>query len=631
MKKIVFFLSVISFFHTSLHASKGSKTVDSVEIYTVKKGDSLSVIASRFHTTTKKLMELNRLKKTTLLLGQSIVVPVKKRVATKQDSGSLERSETTTIPSKLTKKVESKKREKLTQKNTTTSKKSKKSGKKFINYKVDKGDTLAYIARRFHVTKKEVALLNGLSLHKMPKAGKILKIPNHKYWSSRKERLRDLNLKEDKNIKRPSLYVVKSGDTLFSIARDFKTPIKELAKANNLKSTDFIRVGQKLKIPSKSYTQIAQNEMREDEKKRKEKSKKKEVATKNIYYKIKRGDTIERIARKTHVPLKRLLKINGITTETKLYVGRKILLAKATEPSSTSSSTTTTNTNSITKVAKKETTAKKKIETIAQVQAKAKDQTRTDTNTKIVTRVKKVPKKYVVKTGDNLWKIAKKYKISIAKLRRLNGLGRRSRILDGMVLTVGYDKKIIQERVTQEPKTKLVKKETKKEKVKLAKAKKIKKRKKKETKVAKNSSSGLDVILMTHRAKRAKTVSANKIIRVAKKYLGTKYVWGAVGPRGFDCSGFTQYVMRKSKGVNIPRVSRRQAYYGKYISRKNLKPGDLIFFDTSKRRRGYVNHVGIYIGNNKFIHASSAKHRVVITSLNRPFYRARFKWGRRIN
>jgi cell wall-associated NlpC family hydrolase len=89
--------------------------------------------------------------------------------------------------------------------------------------------------------------------------------------------------------------------------------------------------------------------------------------------------------------------------------------------------------------------------------------------------------------------------------------------------------------------------------------------------------------------------------------------------------------MRKSKGVKLPRVSRKQAYYGKYVTRSQLKPGDLIFFDTSRRRRGYVNHVGIYIGNGKFIHASSARHRVVITSLNSPFYRARFKWGRRVN
>jgi cell wall-associated NlpC family hydrolase len=125
--------------------------------------------------------------------------------------------------------------------------------------------------------------------------------------------------------------------------------------------------------------------------------------------------------------------------------------------------------------------------------------------------------------------------------------------------------------------------------------------------------------------------ASSKVIRTAKRYLGRRYVWGATGPSHFDCSGFTQYVMKKSKGIKIPRVSRMQAYYGKYVSRKNLKPGDLIFFDTSRRRRGYVNHVGIYIGNDKFIHASSARHRVVITSLNRPFYRARFKWGRRID
>jgi len=121
------------------------------------------------------------------------------------------------------------------------------------------------------------------------------------------------------------------------------------------------------------------------------------------------------------------------------------------------------------------------------------------------------------------------------------------------------------------------------------------------------------------------------VVAYAKRFLGTRYVWGASRPGAFDCSGFTQYVMKHAKGRMIPRVSRRQAYYGRYVTRRNLRAGDLIFFDTSRRRRGYVNHVGIYIGNGKFIHASSGKHRVVITSLNKPFYRQRFMWGRRIN
>jgi cell wall-associated NlpC family hydrolase len=121
-----------------------------------------------------------------------------------------------------------------------------------------------------------------------------------------------------------------------------------------------------------------------------------------------------------------------------------------------------------------------------------------------------------------------------------------------------------------------------------------------------------------------------KVLKVAMKQLGKHYVWGAVGPRTFDCSGFTSYVYRKL-GIAIPRTSRNQANFGRLVHRNQLQPGDLVFFDTSRQRRGYVNHVGIYIGGNKFIHASSAKHKVIITSLNKAFYHQRFKWGRRVN
>jgi cell wall-associated NlpC family hydrolase len=121
---------------------------------------------------------------------------------------------------------------------------------------------------------------------------------------------------------------------------------------------------------------------------------------------------------------------------------------------------------------------------------------------------------------------------------------------------------------------------------------------------------------------------SRKIIQLAKQKLGRKYVWGAVGQRGtFDCSGFTSYVFKKN-GINIPRTSINQSKFGKYVSRSNLKKGDLVFFDTSKERKGYVNHVGIYIGNGKFIHASSAKKKVVITKLSK-FYAKRYKGARR--
>jgi len=120
------------------------------------------------------------------------------------------------------------------------------------------------------------------------------------------------------------------------------------------------------------------------------------------------------------------------------------------------------------------------------------------------------------------------------------------------------------------------------------------------------------------------------LLKEAREHLGKSYVWGAVGPAQFDCSGFTSFVCRKN-GINIPRTSIMQGEVGLKVARKELKEGDLIFFDTSKEKKGYITHVGIYLGNNNFIHASSANKKVVISSLNQSFYKARFKWGRRVN
>ncbi len=123
--------------------------------------------------------------------------------------------------------------------------------------------------------------------------------------------------------------------------------------------------------------------------------------------------------------------------------------------------------------------------------------------------------------------------------------------------------------------------------------------------------------------------SAGPTLKEARKHLGKKYVWAANGPKTFDCSGFTCYVSKKN-GNTLPRTSIRQAEVGKKVNRIQLKEGDLIFFDTSKEKKGFVNHVGIYIGDGNFIHASSGAMKVVISSLNQSFYKQRFMWGRRI-
>lgn len=122
----------------------------------------------------------------------------------------------------------------------------------------------------------------------------------------------------------------------------------------------------------------------------------------------------------------------------------------------------------------------------------------------------------------------------------------------------------------------------------------------------------------------------NNIEWGAKELIGHKYVWGATGPRTYDCSGFTQKIFRDA-GIRIPRVSRDQAKVGEYVSFNNLRKGDLIFFDTHKHLSGKVTHVGIYLGNGNFIHASSAAKKIVIFNFNKKtFYKKRFLWGRRL-
>ena len=125
------------------------------------------------------------------------------------------------------------------------------------------------------------------------------------------------------------------------------------------------------------------------------------------------------------------------------------------------------------------------------------------------------------------------------------------------------------------------------------------------------------------------TTSASKVISYAKSFLGKPYVWGAQGPSSFDCSGFTYYVFKNYANITLPRTSKDQSTYGTTISKKNLKVGDLVFFDTSGSNSGNVSHVGIYIGSNQFIHASSSKGKVVISDFNN-YYTNAFVKAKRV-
>ncbi len=114
---------------------------------------------------------------------------------------------------------------------------------------------------------------------------------------------------------------------------------------------------------------------------------------------------------------------------------------------------------------------------------------------------------------------------------------------------------------------------------------------------------------------------------LARRQLGKSYQWGAAGPDRFDCSGLVFYVYG-CLGVSLPRVVSDQATAGQEVSRKRLQPGDLLFFAIDS---GRINHVGIYIGGHRFVHAPRRHHPVRTADLNDAYWRNRLKTARRIN
>ena len=117
------------------------------------------------------------------------------------------------------------------------------------------------------------------------------------------------------------------------------------------------------------------------------------------------------------------------------------------------------------------------------------------------------------------------------------------------------------------------------------------------------------------------------LIREALRNRGVRYVWGGASRGGFDCSGLVCYVFRKQRGMQLPHSASAQARLGTPVHREDLQPGDLVFFSTY---RPGISHVGIYIGDNRFIHAANRRSDVRTDRLSGYFGR-RLKAARRIS
>lgn len=196
---------------------------------------------------------------------------------------------------------------------------------------------------------------------------------------------------------------------------------------------------------------------------------------------------------------------------------------------------------------------------------------------------------YVVSSGDSLWSIARRHGMTVNELISWNGL-HSDKLQPGDKLTV---KK--KSAGTGQPTP------------------------------APTSTPSSPVEVTTSRGI-GDTNLVRDIIATANQYLGSRYRYGGSSPKGFDCSGFVMYVF-SHHGFNLPHSSRSQATLGSAVGKAELQAGDLVFFKTGGSKR--INHVGIYTGDGKFIHASTNRG-ITIDTVNSGTYNQCYCCARRV-
>ncbi len=326
-----------------------------------------------------------------------------------------------------------------------------------------------------------------------------------------------------------------------------------------------------------------------------------------ITYIIKKGDNPSKIAKKFHVKASDIIKINNLN-EWKIIPGTKIVI-----PSNTNRKKDNKNINHITK----------------------------KSNEKITHNTEKNTNFYIVKRGDTLSSISKKYKISIKDLKELNNLS-SSKLKIGQKLIV--EKSTCKTYTVKKGDTiyKIAKKFSKSvEEIReinrldsdlLKPGQKIvlefiSKPDKEEIKFSKNVPEEIKEFKKEIEIEQEGELTLKeKVVVLAKKLLNIPYRFGGNTLFGLDCSAFVQMVYGFI-GIDLPRSAREQFNEGNPVKKEELSIGDLVFFRTYAP---FPSHVGIYLGNNLFIHASSQKKKVTIDSLQTPYYFKRFIGAKRL-
>lgn len=292
----------------------------------------------------------------------------------------------------------------------------------------------------------------------------------------------------------------------------------------------------------------------------------------DVSYTIKKGDSLYKISKKYKIGIQEIKKANNLKTK-KLTPGKELTIPIAEN----------LNVDSPEVIAEK---------TLVEIKADIPAVTNA-----IQPHIKAEPSTYKVKKGDSLWSIAKKNSLRVADIKKLNNLKSR-KLKPGQVLVLGKEPV---ETLAETGMPLVIRAET-----------------------ASKYAEQLKEISSSAESDYSET--KDFLISIAQNTLGIPYKFGASSFKATDCSGYVKMVFNLI-GMDLPRSAREQFKVGQSVEREDLSIGDLVFFKTYAP---FPSHVGIYLGNNLFVHASSYAKKVTIDSLNLPYYFKRFIGAKRL-
>lgn len=622
--------------------------------YTVEKGDTLGHIAVRFGVSSADIRKANGLKNNNLQIGQVLTIPGGENAEVGTSAAA------SVQPDEAPARV------------------------KPGTYTVVKGDTPGEIAGKLGVSTDELIKLNDLDSRKL-RIGQVLIVPGAgaagqkaSLDSGTKENVTaEAAGRENSRNVTTAEYTVKKGDTLYDLSRTYGVSVDRIKKYNNLKSNS-LKIGQRLVFDasavSSASVKAAQAEQVTETESVTEIT---ETAKYTGEYTVRRGDTLGHLAIKFGISQSDLKKANDLKG-TNLRVGQVLLVpdvAVVTETEEVAIKQTPA--EIVSDVYIKKRYVVKPGDTLGSIAAnfgvtvdeiKKSSALKTDTinNGDIVLipvpQEKVTQSKYTVAKGDTLSKIGKRFGVSVSQLKRANGL-KGNTLRAGMRLNIPglSSAEPVEVMAESEPASSLPRGEYVVKKGdtlgRIARRYDVTiKELKRENNLKSNSVRAGQVLYIpgytshdTEYRAAAETVTVHEsngqyrtpepqvengrfskesIIEVAKKYLGAPYKFGGNDlATGIDCSGYVKKIFSRFN-VYLPRTARDIYYNSGYsVSKKNLDTGDLVFFTTYAK---YPSHVGIYIGNDEFIHASSASRKVTIDSINKQYYKKRYIGAKRV-